>query len=326
MAKNYSCKICNYETDIHCNYKKHLNTKKHKKNWSHSSGTESQSCGTRSHSGGTIQCSYCGKTICRKKNLKRHLNTCKEKELALIELEKKQLEKAKEEFEKKKLKIEIREKEIEKRNKMIEDEKNKIALEKEQKMKEMEAEKNEILKKFNEYLLKIYEEKTRPQIVNNINNINVEQLTIRYVRKHFNDAYNYEDLMEPLLTQDEIKSIEQSPINGCYELIKGRCINDIDIKKRPIHLVDKSRNKYALRKDGQWVTDQGNLIMKEIDKKVSWLIKRYDLDSNKERDMQLNILQSMLSDKYRILDYLNDNVLLKDNAKLIKINEKTSLT
>jgi hypothetical protein len=94
--------------------------------------------------------------------------------------------------------------------------------------------------------------------------------------------------------------------------LKKRC------NKRPIHLVDKSRKKYALRKDGQWITDGGDSILKEIDKKVSWLIKRYDLDNKIQREKQLDILKMMLSEKYKILDYLNDDVLLKDNAGLIK--------
>jgi hypothetical protein len=112
--------------------------------------------------------------------------------------------------------------------------------------------------------------------------------------------------------------IEESPINGCYELVKGRCIDNIEIEKRPIHLVDKSRKKYALRKNDEWVTDQGDEILKGVDQKVNWVIKRYDLNKKKDRDKQMTILQEILADKYKILDYLNDDVLLKDNAYLIK--------
>jgi hypothetical protein len=302
MSKKYYCGICNYETNRLSDYKKHLSTKKHKKNVEKYS-TKIVVSSTKIVGKTTeivekkLNCDFCGQNFSRSDSLKRHQKVCKLKDKTLIEKEKKIYEE---------------------KNKLLEQKMKELEL----KNKQMEEEKNQILKHFNECLMKIWQEKTKPQVVNNINNINIEQLTIRYVRKHFTDAYNYEDLMEPLLTNEEIKLIEQSPINGCYELLKGRCIDDIDIQKRPIHLVDKSRNKYALRKDGQWITDKGESILKELDKKVSWLIKQYDLDNDTERDLQLNILQSVLSDKYKILDYLNDNVLLKDNAKLIQLDKK----
>jgi hypothetical protein len=180
-----------------------------------------------------FNCEHCGRNIYRK-NKSRHYARCKEK-----------------------IKKEIQ-KELEEKNKILKDqleEEKMKRLEYEQKNremeiknKEMEEEKNKILIKFNEHLLKIFEEKSKPQIVNvqnnNNNNINVEQLTIRYVRKNFTDAFNYEDLMKPLMNDNEIKLIEESPIGGCYELLKRRCIDDVDIEKRPIHLVDKSRKKY----------------------------------------------------------------------------------
>jgi hypothetical protein len=309
MVKKYNCNVCNYETSRLSDIKKHFKTKKHLKK---SKINTDQSCRAtddlcrntdglcRKSSKNGFICEYCEKFYKDKSHKNRHYKNCNMREKVLLEREKKQIEETKLKLEQQKLEMEMRQKEMEEKNKLI------------------EQEKNDIIRKFSECLMKIYEEKSKPQIINNIQNINVEQLTIRYVRKHFNEAYNYEDLMEPLLTKDEIKLIEESPINGCYSLLKQRCIDNIDINKRPIHLVDQSRNKYALRKNGQWVTDKGDEILKVLDKKVSWLIKQYDLNDEKERDQQLTILQSILSDKYRILDYLNDDVLLKSNVKLIK--------
>jgi hypothetical protein len=262
-----------------------------------------------------MECSYCNKIIF-KTNKKRHYDICKERIKMEMQLKQKEIEEKnkmlEEQLEKErieKLEMKLKQKEIELKQKEIE-EKNKL----------IEQEKNEMLNKFNDYLLKLYEEQTKPRVVNiqNNNTINVDKLTIRYIQKHFNDAYNYEDLMEPLLTHNEIQLIEESPIKGCYELVKGRCIDNIDIDKRPIHLVDKSRKKYVLRKDNQWITDQGDEILKGIDQKVSWVIKKYDLNETTDRDTHLNILQTMLTDKYKILDYLNDDITLKENAHKIQ--------
>jgi hypothetical protein len=59
-------------------------------------------------------------------------------------------------------------------------------------------------------------------------------------------------------------------------------------------------------------------ILQGIDKKISIMINKYNLDNDEERDNQMNILKMMLSNKLKILDYLSDDILLKDNAKLLK--------
>jgi hypothetical protein len=52
--------------------------------------------------------------------------------------------------------------------------------------------------------------------------------------------------VEPELTTEEIGFLnENSAINGCFQLLKRRCIDDIDVDKRPMHLVDAARKKYT---------------------------------------------------------------------------------
>ncbi len=325
MSKKYSCEICIYETNRLSDHKKHLQTKKHIKNARKNStknvdDTTKNVDKTTKNVDAKLKCIYCNKFYSRIDSLKRHKLKCKLKDKKLIENKQKKYEEKTKLLEKKLEEEKLERLKYEQKTKEIEEERNQIIMEKEKQMKEIEAEKNQILQQFNEYLLKLWDEKTKPQIINNNiqNNINVEQLTIRYVRKNFTDAYNYEDLMDPLLDNNEIKLIEKSPITGCYELLKNRCIDSIDIDKRPIHLVDKSRRKYALRKDNQWITDEGDLILKEVDKKVSWIIKGYDLNIKNDREKQMNILQMMVSDQYKILDYLNDDIILKENVNLIK--------
>jgi hypothetical protein len=333
--KKYICDICNYSSTRYYDIKRHNQSKKHQKNEknvSHKNGSSSHERGSVSHKNGNIlnkiikttknkeiDCEYCGKKISYKRHLKRHYSKCKYKLTYDEEIEKQQiiekikLEKINYQLKCKKLEEKLETELIEKQR--IEEDRQRIEEDKQQ----IEKEKEEILNNFNQCLIKIWEEKTKPQIVNNIQNntINAEQLTIRYVRKNFTDAYNYDDLMIPDLSNEEIKLIEESPISGCYNLVKNRCVNGIKIDKRPLHLVDKSRNKFAVRMDDQWITNNGDLILKGIDKKISSMINKYDLDNESDRENQMNILKMMLSNKLKILDYLSDDILLKDNAKLL---------
>ncbi len=317
MVKKYFCKLCNYETDIHCNYQKHIKTKKHKNKEKvkfqiqvSDSGDSFSEIGDQFSDFGdnSIKCEYCNRKINFKKNLHRHLKSCKEKIKYDIEVQKKELELAKLTLEQEKLAIQKKQREMEENQRKMEEEKNNIL-----------EEKNEMLEKFNNYLLKLWEEQTKQPIVNNIqNNIKIDSLNITYIKKNFLDAYNYEDLMDPLLTNNEIKLIENSPINGCYELVKSRCIDNIELEKRPIHCVDAARKKYALRTNDEWTLDyNGNKILNGVDNKISWLIKNYDLNNVDHRNKHLKILQGMLSDKYKIMDYLKDDVILKENVKLL---------
>ena len=90
--KNYICLYCKYSTDIHCNYQKHCNTIKHKKNIY--SITEPQ----QNHSRTTIDqysikrhngvhkdennskniCKYCNSKFTRQDALTRHIKKCTE--------------------------------------------------------------------------------------------------------------------------------------------------------------------------------------------------------------------------------------------------------
>jgi hypothetical protein len=48
------------------------------------------------------------------------------------------------------------------------------------------------------------------------------------------------------------------------------------------------------------------------------MLKKYDLSDKNHQKNHINILKEMLSDKkYKIINYLKDNVLLKENALLL---------
>ena len=104
---HFSCELCNYYTDIRCNYEKHLNTKKHLRNNekykenpsiisksinfpqfpSNSLNLDKNSLNFPqfpSHSKNNIldnfKCEYCNTFFTRKDNLNRHSKKCKNRE------------------------------------------------------------------------------------------------------------------------------------------------------------------------------------------------------------------------------------------------------
>ena len=67
MSKKYNCILCNYSTDIHCDYNRHVVTKKHILK---TMQNEVSINDTKTHK--KVTCPYCNKPICEKKFLKRH--------------------------------------------------------------------------------------------------------------------------------------------------------------------------------------------------------------------------------------------------------------
>jgi hypothetical protein len=82
---------------------------------------------------------------------------------------------------------------------------------------------------------------------NNNNNINNNNYNMYYIINNFTqrvitnkslptEAENIEDVMKIPFTQEELEYIEKNgSILGSYNLIKGRCVEDKDLSKRPVH-------------------------------------------------------------------------------------------
>jgi hypothetical protein len=134
--------------------------------------------------------------------------------------------------------------------------------------------------------------------------------------------------LAPELTEDEKKMIsEESVINGCYKLLMGRCINNIEIDMRPMHLVDEARKKYLLRSNGNWITDKGGeKIMEHVKNKLKGLYTSdTEKDSNnviQEKNMKL---MELFSSKISILPFINEFIILKNNKLLLKEHAKLLL-
>jgi hypothetical protein len=240
-----------------------------------------------------ITCEYCDKQISHSKHLQRHYRNCKEKKNKLL-IKKIELDKINYELKCKELEEELYEKKnmvIEKRN--IEQQ----------------------FKKFKEMYLEHMKALMDENKTSKISNYNVYNMY--YVQQNFQDAYNYEDLMAPPLTQDEIHLLENNDVTfGAFNLFKGRCIDNIELDKRPIHLIDMSRKKYMIRLNGSWFEDKnGEQIFEGITKKItSVYLTENDGDSLEVKLLKLSNCGKLYGKKNNILDYANDFLALKNNA------------
>jgi hypothetical protein len=97
--------------------------------------------------------------------------------------------------------------------------------------------------------------------INNTTNNNVFNCkSYNFVINNYTDAYNIEDLMAPELTAEEKKMLDENGhIVGYINLMKTRCIDNVDLEKRAFHCIDTSRNKYMLHKEGAWNIDHDGL-------------------------------------------------------------------
>ena len=82
MNKKYNCEVCKYYTDNKYDFSRHLSTKKHQCIQSEIYRIKKNVKMNR------MKCEYCGKHICRKKNIKRHYKKCKKYENYKIKKEK----------------------------------------------------------------------------------------------------------------------------------------------------------------------------------------------------------------------------------------------
>ena len=303
----HKCDLCNYSTDRLFNYNKHINSKKHKsKEISHKkvaiemvqdSAPRCKKLHRENIEEKNIReafvCEYCKKIYHHHGTLNRHLRTCKDK---------KQVD----QISKDQLIAQLIEK-----NERMEDEMQKKDKEK-NKLKDELIKTNYDLKETNHELLNLVNQMNEKEHTGTtINNYNMF-----YVINNFTNAHNIEDLMTPQLTEKEIKYIkDRGAVSGTYQLIKDRCIEEIDISDRPFHCIDISRDKYLMRSKDNWSIDSmGNQILDVVFPKVRPL---YDLnvgDTNK-LEHNANQLTNLENGRKRIIKELNNDTMLKNNMK-----------
>lgn len=301
MPHNFECSFCGYKTTKKSSFNNHLLSKKHQRNCSkndsrnlqNSRGTENVPSGTEIVPKGTENvpnvCEYCGKVLSYKKTLSRHKKTCKFKDVVI---EKKQLETT------------------------FESDKNDLTekLEEQQEMLQKQNKKLEKFKEMKDDYMKLLKQIAQSKVKGNTMNM-------YYIINHFNDAYNFEDLMKPELTDKEKKKLDElEPLSGSIYVIENRCITDMDVKKRPIHCLDTARDKYLLRTNNAWVVD--HKAKKIFSKVSSHIYKHYLLDPQDPKytiDEILKNQQQLIrmegkSSQIKLMKDLNDKVYIKNIA------------
>nr|QBK88736.1 MAG: cholesterol-binding START domain containing protein [Mimivirus LCMiAC01] len=169
---------------------------------------------------------------------------------------------------------------------------------------------------------------------NNSNVVNISNSTINntnsygiyYIMRNYKDALNFEDVMKPALTADEIAyTRENGAASGCCKLILDRCITDIAIEKRPFHCTDLARKKYVLHTENDWkVDDKGEMILNKTYPKIRKLYQLdQDIDSLNAKEFNAYTddceqVSQLYKNRKKIVNILARKTYLKNNIKDIK--------
>ena len=188
------------------------------------------------------------------------------------------------------------------------------AKELEEKNKELQNLKN-IEKEYFEFMKKMADKST-------ISNTIYNNYNMFYVLNNYKSPHNFEDLMAPALTQKEKDYIiKYGAIAGCFKLLEIRCLDNIEIEKRPFHCVDGSRTKYMLHTNNDWVVDNnGTKILNSTYPKIRSVYNYRIIDNDCDLDDKIENLKQLVNmesnvGKKQILKELIKRTLLKNNVK-----------
>lgn len=304
----YTCNSCNYTTSNKYNFNSHTKTKKHIRNTSH----------LASHTDNVDKdvvydiCVYCNKYK-HPKSMQRHIKTCNMKEMYRI-------------------KQKIKEKdtyinELQKKSDMLQAKTDKL----EEKAKKYKKEIDNIKKMNQEYIKLLITSMQKPQIINkncvNIDNVNntvniTHNSNIGDIIQHCTDAPNIEDIVSSPLTDKEKETIDKhGVIYGALEYLLGRCIDNVDIDKRPFHCTDPSRNMYITKHTDKWLRDpRGEIIENHMKRPIlnyifENTIPTTDYDEMCKRFEEIIDIQNNYSRK--VLNPNKGKVLAKNNISNI---------
>jgi Rps23 Pro-64 3,4-dihydroxylase Tpa1-like proline 4-hydroxylase len=167
-------------------------------------------------------------------------------------------------------------------------------------------------------LLNFYTEQMS-MLLDNLNkkSLNSNKFNSAFVISKLKNAYNFEDLMAPALTDEEKEFLlKDSAESGCYKLLRNRCVDGIEIDKRPIHLVDPARKKYLIYTNNEWKHDDGgNMIVESVLNKVKgyWMVD-ITKDSNEVMEQKAMRMMECIRASKKILSYINEHITLKNNV------------
>ena len=234
----FLCEICDFKCCRKAEYKRHLETIKHKR------VTESNKKTPKDESN-TFVC-ICGKTYKYRPGLAKHKRTCMEVNTSMettIPV------------------LEIKETEIYKQ--MHEHIDSKTDKELKDLVKELIKQNSELVKTINEIVPKIG---TTNNITNNNTNFNLNV----FLNEKCKDALNISDFIESLkITLEDLDfSNKNGMVRGISNLmIKG--LKELDIHKRPIHCTDAKRDIIYIKDKEKWEKDDNHSKIKNTIVKVA---------------------------------------------------------
>jgi len=273
--KKYNCKLCNYYTDIKCNYVKHCESKRHhkniKKNQNESLIDQKKSLIDQKKSlidqndSNNIEyfnCKHCNYRTKWKSNLKRHDNNCSKKKNYINNLET-TIERQKEEINT-----------IKKQN-------NKIIENQREEINSLTNELNDALKLVQEYQLKVKDTEikvkdteikvkdTEIRCLKEMNQINISNSNsnnnnrtniTQFIINKYPNAKN-------VWVPDKVSGLENFASDKVEENVNKLLTNiykrNIKPEERPIWCIDSARNKYLTRLDNLWHVDLYGLLFCE---------------------------------------------------------------
>jgi hypothetical protein len=235
---HFLCEICDFKCSRKAEYKRHLETIKHKR------VTESNKKTPKDESN-TFVC-ICGKTYKYRPGLAKHKRTCVAVNTSMettIPV------------------LEIKETEIYKQ--MHEHIDSKTDKELKDLVKELIKQNSELVKTINEIVPKIG---TTNNITNNNTNFNLNV----FLNEKCKDALNISDFIESLkITLEDLDfSNKNGMVRGISNLmIKG--LKELDIHKRPIHCTDAKRDIIYIKDKEKWEKDDNHSKIKNTIVKVA---------------------------------------------------------
>ena len=235
---HFLCEICDFKCSRKAEYKRHLETIKHKR------VTESNKKTPKDESN-TFVC-ICGKTYKYRPGLAKHKRTCVAVNTSMettIPV------------------LEIKETEIYKQ--MHEHIDSKTDKELKDLVKELIKQNSELVKTINEIVPKIG---TTNNITNNNTNFNLNV----FLNEKCKDALNISDFIESL--KITLEDLDFSNKNGMVQgisnlMIKG--LKELDIHKRPIHCTDAKRDIIYIKDKEKWEKDDNHSKIKNTIVKVA---------------------------------------------------------
>ena len=295
----YFCKYCNYNTDIKCNYFKHLDTMKHfknKKNNIQKNGSMDQKNGSMDQKNGSnvYLCKYCNKIFATSSHLNRHIQSCKiKKKIDIIQL-RTQLQQ-KEDINNK------QHQELQKKNNIIKEQQH-----------ELNEKKNTIEK------LKI-----KVQLLSEIKDMckKGKKSVMNIIINNYNNAPDF--TAQPIydMSDSDLRHyIDMGVPNGITEMMKDYYTENIPNDQRSLWCLDQARIKYLIRKDNDWKIDiMGKIIKKTILGPLQDKIS--DMIDNNKNELSSSEMLNYLENAYNLINKSKTNQILKSASGYFLLEE-----